>query len=579
MKSILLTLGHNSSAIFVQVDPDTMIQSKPIGYEEERLNKIKSSSAFPKLALEEIIKQVDITGATVYISHWFDNFIDPLLKSSKYYDAEFMAELTKKYDLKFVCVTDGFTHHDAHAFSAYSFLRNHATIRTVEKNDFHYIVADGFGNNQEVLSIYKSGSMGQPELILRLNGYENSLGLMYQYATSFCGMKENQDEYKFLGYEAKIQSVLSPRKIEILESCALDLGEHFMSKLLEAGIHSKAVSKSNDLINIEDLQAAKKWFYDTFENIISQVCVLQPSEYEKRIIIGYLIQYAIEYTFKQIIHELNIENVCLAGGVFYNVKLNNMIAKTVKGFTSINPLAGDQGAAIGLYEAVAGNFKFHDLCYGKRDLSLRKSSVESKDANYIVCADKADFTNVITDLIKNGNIVNIVHSEMEFGPRALCNTSTIALPTIANVDYINRVNKRNTVMPMAPVVLSTVATKMFDETLDKVIGSNRFMICTHDFNPTHKDITGIRGVQHVYPTESEVSGRPQVLGLYEDHPMRDVLVKLQSEYGTECLINTSFNTHGTPILFSLDDCVSDFAKQRENDIENRIYLVVLENEI
>lgn len=579
MKSILLTLGHNSSAIFVEVNPRTMIQSKPLGYEEERLNKIKSSSAFPKLAIEKIIEQVDITGATVYISHWFDNFYEPLLQTNKYYDAEYMANLMATYDLKFVCLNETFTHHDAHAFSAYSFLRNFATTTTVKDSDFHYIVADGFGNNQEVLSIYKSGSMGQPELILRLNGYENSLGLMYQYATSFCGMKENQDEYKFLGYEAKIQSVLNPHKLEVLESCALDLSKHFMSELLEAGIYSKDVSKSKDLINIEDLQAAKKWFYDTFEYIISQVSVAQRSEYEKRIIIGYLIQYTIEHTFKQIIHELNIENVCLAGGVFYNVKLNNMIAKTVKGFTSINPLAGDQGAAIGLYEAVAGNFRFHDLCYGKRDLSLRKSVVESNDANYIVCADKSDFTNVITDLIKDGNIVNIVHSEMEFGPRALCNTSTIALPTIANVDYINRVNKRNTVMPMAPVVLSTTADLMFDETLDKVIGSNRFMICTHDFDKHYKDLINIRGVQHVYPTTTDMSGRPQVLSFYEDHPVRDVLVNLQSEYGTKCLINTSFNTHGTPILYSLDDCVTDFAKQRENDTENRIYLVVLENEI
>ena len=42
MKSLLITLGHNSSAIFV--DGDTLI-----GYEEERLTGIKSDSQFQSM--------------------------------------------------------------------------------------------------------------------------------------------------------------------------------------------------------------------------------------------------------------------------------------------------------------------------------------------------------------------------------------------------------------------------------------------------------------------------------------------------------------------------------------------------
>lgn len=578
MKSILLTLGHNSSAIFVQVDPNTMIQSKPIGYEEERLNKIKSSSAFPKLALGEIARQVDITGATVYISHWFDDFIDPLLKTSKYYDAEFMADLMKKYDLKFVCVTDGFTHHDAHAFSVYSFLRIHAPTRTVEETDFHYIVADGFGNNQEVLSIYKSGPMGQPVLETRVNGYANSLGLLYQYATSFCGMKENQDEYKFLGYEAKIQKILKDTEIGHINIMAKAYASAELRNLSESGKYSIKAEKTNDLINLSDLEKAKEYFYNTYNNVLNSLHLRKHiSELDIRIVIGYFIQQVIEQYLKMIIAHYGIKNVCLAGGVFYNVKLNNMIVKEVEGFVCINPLAGDQGAAIGLYEAVAGNFKYHDLCFGNRRIKYIDTEF-ARDKNFIVTKSKEEFVSEVSKLLYDGKIVNVMHGNMEFGPRALCNTSTLAAPTVGNVDYINRVNGRNTVMPMAPVILSGEADMLFSLTLNKVIGSNHYMVCTHDFDKDYFD-PSMRGVAHAYPTDEMLSGRPQVLSFYGNHPIKDVLVNVRAEKGMSCLINTSFNTHGTPILYSLNDCISDFKKQREKDFEDRIYLVVLENEI
>ena len=68
-------------------------------------------------------------------------------------------------------------------------------------------MSDGFGNKEEVLSLYEMNG-SKLEKILRIYGYEHSMGLMYQYATSFCGMKENEDEYKFLGYESHVGEVL-----------------------------------------------------------------------------------------------------------------------------------------------------------------------------------------------------------------------------------------------------------------------------------------------------------------------------------------------------------------------------------
>ncbi|MBR6907817.1 hypothetical protein IKN40_04955, partial [bacterium] len=67
-KSLLLTLGHNSSAIFID---DNCV----IGYEEERLTGIKADSQFPNNAIAEIIRNKgikNVKGCKIYISHWFD---------------------------------------------------------------------------------------------------------------------------------------------------------------------------------------------------------------------------------------------------------------------------------------------------------------------------------------------------------------------------------------------------------------------------------------------------------------------------------------------------------------------------
>ena len=48
-KYLLISLGHNASAIFTS-------KNVTIGYEQERLDGIKSSSQFPYDAISEIIK-------------------------------------------------------------------------------------------------------------------------------------------------------------------------------------------------------------------------------------------------------------------------------------------------------------------------------------------------------------------------------------------------------------------------------------------------------------------------------------------------------------------------------------------
>ena len=65
MRYLLITLGHGSSAIYIDDEKNIVI-----GYEQERLSGIKADSQFPKDAINEIINNVgfsEMKGCYIYV--------------------------------------------------------------------------------------------------------------------------------------------------------------------------------------------------------------------------------------------------------------------------------------------------------------------------------------------------------------------------------------------------------------------------------------------------------------------------------------------------------------------------------
>ena len=91
---------------------------------------------------------------------------------------------------------------------------------------------------------------------------------------------------------------------------------------------------------------------------------------------------------------------------------------------------------------------------------------------------------------------------------------------------------------------------------NKVIKSDSFMILTYDYLP-NIDLNQYAGVMHKYPLSDKYSGRPQVV---EDS---SVIGKIISNLNVKCLINTSFNVHGNPIVYDLDDAINNFLFQQK----------------
>lgn len=570
MRYLLITLGHGSSAIYIDDEKNIVI-----GYEQERLSGIKADSQFPKDAINEIINNVgfsEMKGCYIYVSHWFNHQISSAdIIYSKYIQEIDIMNL-KALSSNIVQVNKLFSHHDAHAYSALSFLCYNAPEYAEET---YTIIADGFGNNEEVLSIYKSEAHDtlNPKLVLRVSDYRASLGLMYQYATSFCGMKENQDEYKFLGYESHIDEVLSLEMIDTLDFYVED-----NVKALESFVHKEMLKKPEDrtvckecnpdiAINTRALGDVRMHWYAVFKELIDATGIDKNDAFKVRCVVAYFIQHSIEIFFMRLIKEFNMENICLAGGCFYNVKLNNKILNSITGKLCIMPLAGDQGAAIGMYTAFSGNvFNFGNLCFGKRRLygiekyerdNIKVVSIKAPSVIYSIAKDICD-----------GNIVNIVRENMEFGPRALCSTSSLFLPTTENVARNNLMNRRNEVMPCAPVILSENVQHMFNfKEFSRVIGSSKYMICTFNYTKPYSKQYG--GVMHKKPLENVYTGRPQVIeseyyaGNENDFMLR-LLTTIEYICDAKCLVNTSFNAHGRPIVFDTMDIIHNFNFQCEH---------------
>ena len=583
---LLISLGHNSSAIFVDnSDPQ---QQEIIGYEQERLSGIKADSQFPRDAINEITKHVSsnkFRGCCVLISHWF-NF-GPHLTANKYITQNDIDWL------RYICGSDihmcerGFTHHDAHAYSAYEFFKYHKSNYDV-KGPIMCLVVDGFGNNGEILSLYTTDEIKGISLVRRVYGYDASLGLMYQYATAFVGMKENQDEYKFLGYEAHID--------EYVDKQQLDTIDHFIETQKEQLIkwfdtHSKEPEyyPSNEVIDFKLLNKVREDWNEVFTDVLKSIGFNSDKTcFAARCVIAYFIQQLCERTLVAWLNDnYNPENLIVAGGVFYNVKLNQTLCeKCAQKLFSVMPLAGDQGAAIGMYAKYCNRqFEFGNLCWGKRNFyNIEKLVKQKQDKNtrlvYAKIKSSTELENVqenIARLIADNNIVNLVIGNMEFGPRALCHTSTLFLPTSENIHCNNVMNGRNEVMPCAPVCTRDNAGELFtcDSRLDSVVGSDKYMICTHTYAKPYSNHYG--GVMHKKPLEDSFTGRPQIVDTCEF--IYEVLDLVEQITDYKAIVNTSFNVHGRPIAFDTISILQNYEYQCEHAVDGKepyLFIVITE---
>lgn len=245
------------------------------------------------------------------------------------------------------------------------------------------------------------------------------------------------------------------------------------------------------------------------------------------------------------------KDLCLAGGVAQNsVMCGRITAHTPFERVFVQPAAGDNGCSMGAALWVAhqvlgqarspGSFGCHLGPEYDDDEIL--AVLEGAKLPYRRCDDIAAQT---ARCITEGAIVGWFQGRMEWGARALGCRSILADVTNPEITNIvnRRVKHREDFRPFAPACLAERASEYFE----------------HDCPSPHmmKVFRATERAREVMPAIVHVDGsaRLQTVTADDDPLFCRLLRALDSRTGVPCVLNTSFNIKGEPIVCSPTDAI------------------------
>lgn len=326
----------------------------------------------------------------------------------------------------------------------------------------------------------------------------------------------------------------------------------------------------NDLLTAryEQLEAVARWINPFSESAAPQFVVDAEQRTAIRREFGRAsdaqvaasLQYATEQHLLEIVQRIRAEGwssrLCLGGGLFANVKLNQRIHEAWGGEVFVAPPMGDEGVSLGaaLYEAHKhGSARFPNA---PRTMYLGPASPPADtqallEQEGIVGHVSEDPALDLARLLASGRTVALFRGKMEFGPRALGNRSILAQATDPDINTrLNAQLRRTEFMPFAPI------TRVEDAALEYegLRGAERaaeFMTIT--FNVTDHFRQSCPAAVHVDGT-----ARPQLVAAEANPFLHGLLTAYHSLSGITSLINTSFNVHEEPIVCTPEDALKGF---------------------
>lgn len=505
-------------------------------YTEERFSRIKTcydTYNFPTLSLNEIQKDFDID--------IFDPNLDIVSAKPVKLDTQEIKRILNFKNIKL------YSHHYSHACGAY--------------------YTSGFDENTLIVSI-DGGDAGDD------NFEELNKDNLSQYSTwklstnygSFYGVKNGKiyEIDKKLRYKNGSPASLWGNICHVF---------NFLPQKDEGKIMGLAPQGHYD----ENWYNFFKFFHDndsyfSMETLIDHIRNnIHNKSIEKQLEIKKIISYSLqEFTNDVIlkhIHEINkkygpFKNLCLTGGLFSNVKLNQRINEYLS-FEDVwvYPVMTDDGLCLGAAISHAVNLdifknrKIDNVFWGKKytkgEINEHLSNFQSVyNKNLNISYLKYDF---VGDLLMNGKVIGLFNGSAEYGPRALGNRSIMVEPTKKEThEYINKRLNRDEIMPFAPIILEEKISEICH--YYKSHHTSEFMTMCY----TVKDewIDRIPAVINIY----DKTARPQIVNKDRHKHFYNILSSYYQKSNIPVLMNTSFNGHGEPIINSPREALEHLSK-------------------
>jgi carbamoyltransferase len=264
------------------------------------------------------------------------------------------------------------------------------------------------------------------------------------------------------------------------------------------------------------------------------------------------------------VEKTNIRNLCIAGGVAMNVKMNgNLFESEWLDSVYVYPVASDAGTSIGA--GMAYQYLVNGESLDNRPIRnvYLGNSFSDEEIEQVLIKLKLPYTKPenlegdIAQLITAGNIVGWFQMGMEAGQRALGARSILADPrNERSRDIVNAVIKyRQPWRPFCPSMLPEAAIKYFKH--EKKICRNlqypSFEYMTITLSVNEKAAADIPAVVHVDGTS-----RIQVVTKDANPRYYRLLRALENKTGIGVVLNTSFNIKGEPIVCTPSDAIRTF---------------------
>lgn len=263
----------------------------------------------------------------------------------------------------------------------------------------------------------------------------------------------------------------------------------------------------------------------------------------------------VEHVLTHAKRATGLEDLCLAGGVALNCRMNGALLRRGL-FRRIfaQPAAHDAGLALGAalhvdrqsHARPMPRARMRHVYWGGRCGTTQEiEALLAKWDPFIAWERVDDPPAAAATLMSEGAILGWVRGRSEFGPRALGNRSILADPRpAANKDVINAlVKKREAFRPFAPSVLEEHAAEIFE--LPDGCASLPFMLFTVPVREPYRALLG--AITHV-----DGSARVQTVSR-EDNPCYWRLIDaFRQRTGVPVVLNTSFNNYAEPIVESAE---------------------------
>ncbi len=421
-------------------------------------------------------------------------------------------------------------HHVAHAASAFLVSPfEEAAILTV----------DGVG--ESATTTMGVGRGGKIELTHEID-FPHSLGLLYSMVTGWLGFRVNSGEGKVMG----LASYGKPRFRKEFEDIIKIADDGSFRLNMEYFAYTKR------------LQMTGRKFFKVFGPRRKASEAMSELSLDMAATLQEVLEEAEVKLARGLRERTGMDHLCIAGGVGLNSLANWRIMREVPyKDVFIQPAAGDGGTSLGaamyLWCSLLGNERAYVMedAYTGDDFTDEqiKAFLDTHEVPYKALSED-ELPKSAAKALAEGKIIGWFQGRMEFGPRALCNRTIFANPTLHDMkDALNaRVKHREPFRPFAPVVPVENQREYFDMHIP-----SPYMLLIGDVHEDKRDV--IPAVTHVDGT-----ARVQTMTEAQNPLAYRLLREFEKLTKVPVLLNTSFNIRGEPIVHSPRDAYECFAQ-------------------